>query len=122
MVAVLLIAGDHEPFTPLSEVVGNAAIVAPAQMAATGLNVGMMGGFTTIVSVVPAAHCPASGVKVYVVVAVLLIAGDHVPVIPFRELPGSGAILLPAQAGATAAKPGITAAFTVIVKEAVPAH
>ena len=35
------------------------------------------------------AHCPAVGVKVYVVVAWLLIAGLHVPVIPFRELVGS---------------------------------
>ena len=26
------------------------------------------------------AHCPDVGVKVYVVVAVLLMAGDHVPV------------------------------------------
>lgn len=117
-----MIAGDHEPLTPLSEVVGNAAIVAPLQTAATGLNVGMTGGFTTIVSVVPAAHCPASGVKVYVVVVVLLMAGDHVPVIPFRELPGSGAILLPEQAGATGAKLGMTGAFTVMVNELLTAH
>jgi hypothetical protein len=38
-------------------------------------------GFTVIDIVAEFAHCPVFGVKVYVVVAVLLIAGDHVPVI-----------------------------------------
>jgi hypothetical protein len=50
---------------------------------------------TVLVCVVP--HCPAVGVKVYVVDAVLLIAGDHVPEIPFIELVGSGGIVAPLQ-------------------------
>ena len=44
--------------------VGNAAIVAPEQTAATCVNVGLTIGFITIVMVVEVAHCPASGVKV----------------------------------------------------------
>jgi hypothetical protein len=48
-----------------------------------------------IICVVP--HCPAVGVKVYVVDTVLLIAGDHVPEIPFIELVGSGGIVAPLQ-------------------------
>jgi hypothetical protein len=42
-----------------------------------------------MVAVVP--HCPAAGVNVYVVapsVAVLMVAGAHVPVMPSREVPG----------------------------------
>ena len=44
----------------------------------------------TISKVVVVAHCPAPGVNVYVVVTVLLIAGNHVPVIAeaFVELNG----------------------------------
>ena len=34
------------------------------------------------------AHCPAVGVNVYVVVALLLIAGDHEPVIALFEVAG----------------------------------
>ena len=48
-----------------------------------------------IVCVVP--HCPAVGVKVYVVDDVLLIAGDQVPVILFVELVANGGIVAPLQ-------------------------
>ena len=57
-------AGDHEPVSPSLEVVGNAFNVPPEQIAATGVNVGVIFGLTTIVSVVVVAHCPAVGVKV----------------------------------------------------------
>ena len=40
---------------------------------------------TFMVMVVVVAHWPEFGVKVYVVVAVLLRAGDQVPVIPFVD-------------------------------------
>ena len=36
-------------------------------------------GFTVTVCCAVVAHCPADGVKVYVVVWVLFTAGDHVP-------------------------------------------
>ena len=62
--AVLSSAGDHEPVIPLFDVVGNAASVAPAQIGATALKVGVIFGLTVIVSVVVVAHCPAVGVKV----------------------------------------------------------
>ena len=44
---------------------------------------------TVTVIVVVVAHRPAVGVKVYVVVAVLLIAGDQVPVTPLLDVVGS---------------------------------
>ena len=40
-------------------------------------------------------HCPAVGVNVYSVVAVLLIAGDQLPVIPFVEVVGKAAMADP---------------------------
>ena len=43
----------------------------------------------TTVMVVVVAHWPVLGVKVYVVVVVLLIAGLQVPVIPFVEVVGN---------------------------------
>jgi hypothetical protein len=49
---------------PLLEVTGKAASVAPEQIGATALNVGVTLGLTTIVKVVANAHCPAVGVKV----------------------------------------------------------
>ena len=41
---------------PLVEVVGNAVRVAPEQIGATTVNVGVMFGFTVIVNVVVVAH------------------------------------------------------------------
>ena len=56
-------AGVHEPVIPLLDVVGNGFNVAPEQIGATAVNVGVMFGLTTIVSVAVVAHCPAVGVK-----------------------------------------------------------
>ena len=49
---------------PFSDVVGKADSVPPEQIAATGLNVGVIFGLTVIVSVAVVAHWPAVGVKV----------------------------------------------------------
>ena len=49
VVEVLLIAGDHVPVIPLFDVVGNAANVAPEQIAAACVNVGVVFGVTVIV-------------------------------------------------------------------------
>ena len=62
---------------------------------------------TLIVSVVVKAHCPGSGVNVYVVVAVLLSAGAQEPVMPSLETVGSGERLSPEQIGGTGAKVGV---------------
>jgi hypothetical protein len=55
-------------------------------------------------------------------VVVLLIAGDHVPVIPFVDVVGKAAITDPAHFGVTAANAGVTFGFTVITKVVVFAH
>ena len=48
-------AGDHVPVIPFSDGVGNAANTAPEQIAATGLNVGVITEFivTEVVAVTP---------------------------------------------------------------------
>ena len=57
-------AGDQRPVYPSSEVVGSAFNVPPGHIGATAVKVGVIFGFTVIVSVAVVAHCPAVGVKV----------------------------------------------------------
>ena len=104
------------------EVVGKAVKVTPEQIGATALKVGVTLGLTVIVNVVVVAHCPAVGVNVYVVVAVLSKAGVQVPVIPLLDVVGSVAKVAPAHIGATALKVGVIFGLTVIVNVAVVAH
>ena len=80
------------------------------------------GGSTVIVKVAVAAHWPVAGVKVYVVVVLLLSAGDHVPAILFRDVVGSGAKTVPAQMGATPLNAGVMLELTVMVNVVVVAH
>ena len=107
---------------PLLEVVGSGASVAPEHIGTIALNVGVTFVLTVIVKVAVVAHCPAAGVKVYVVVAVLFKAGAHVPVIPLLEVVGKAVSVAPEQIGATALNVGVTFGLTVIAKVAVVAH
>ena len=61
---VLSKVGAQVPVIPLLEVVGNGVSVAPEQIGATAVNVGVTFGLTVIVKVAVVAHCPAVGVKV----------------------------------------------------------
>ena len=56
VVAVLSKAGAQVPVMPLLDVVGSAVSVAPEQMGATALKVGVIFGLTVIVKVVVVAH------------------------------------------------------------------
>ena len=49
---------------PFKDVVGSGDNVAPEQIGATGLNVGVTLLLTVIVNVAVVAHCPAEGVNV----------------------------------------------------------
>ena len=49
---------------PSFDVSGNALNVAPEQIGATAVNVGVILGLTVIVNVAVVAHCPAVGVNV----------------------------------------------------------
>ena len=56
VVVVLSKAGVHVPVMPLLEVVGSAVKVAPEQIGATAVNVGVAVVVTEIVNVVVVAH------------------------------------------------------------------
>jgi hypothetical protein len=108
---------------PFVDVVGNVGATAPEQIGAMAAKVGVTFGLTATVNVVVDAHWPASGVKVYVPLAVLLTtAGDHVPVIPFVDVVGNVGATSPEQSGATDAKVGVTFGLTVTVNVVVDAH
>ena len=99
----------------LLEVVGSADKEEPAHIGATALNVGVIIGFTTIVSVVGIAHPPLAGVNVYVVlptVEVLIVAGNQVPVIPLFDVVGKGASTESLHTGPTVVNKGVTDVFT----------
>ena len=96
-VAVLIVAGLQVPVMPLLDVAGNVGAVLFWHSGPIAVNDGVICGSTTMVNVASIAHCPADGVNVYVVVpavAVLMVAGLHVPVMPFVEVAGNaGAVL-----------------------------
>ena len=56
------------------------------------------------------------------VVVLLTIAGDHVPVIPFKEVINKTGAVDPLQIAAIAANVGVTLALTVTVRVVVVAH
>ena len=70
------------------------------------------------------AHCPESGVNVYVVVAVLFNAGDQVPVtgIALVDDNGNACRAAPVHIDATEVNVGVTFWFTVIVNVVEFAH
>ena len=122
MVAVLSKAGDHVPVIPLLEVVGNADKLAPEQIEFTCVNIGNVDEPTEIVIFAIVAHSPVVGVKLYVVVAVLSKAGDHVPVIPLFEVVGNADKVTPEQIEFTCVKVGVGFGVTEIVIFAIVAH
>ena len=89
MADVLIIAGFHVPVIPLFDVVGSSGAVAFWHNGPICVNVGVICDEITISIVNTEAHCPASGVNVYVVVPitdVLTVAGLQVPVIPLFDV------------------------------------
>ena len=118
--AVLFGAGLHVPVIPSFEVVGSVKAV-PLQTGPTGSKVGVVCGVIVTVIVVVVAHWPAAGVNVYVVVAVLFIAGDHVPVMLFVEVPAKvkGD---PLQIGPSCVNVGVVCGVIVTVIVVVVAH
>ena len=73
LTVLLINAGAQLPVMPLSDVAGSIGATEPSHIAAIELKVGVMFGKTVISIVDSVAHCPASGVKVYVPLTVLLI-------------------------------------------------
>ena len=115
------------PVIPLSDAVGNAGTVPPAQIvsAVPKLNVGVIFGSTVTVNVVVVAHNPAVGVNVYVAEFWLLTdKGLHVPVIPFADVVGNIGTAPLSQIVKEVPKlnVGVILGFTVTVNVVVFAH
>jgi hypothetical protein len=124
---VLLInAGDQVPVIPLIDVAGNTGAAVPEQIGAIVAKVGVTPGIIVISSVVTAvAHCPAAGVKVYVVVpviVVLIVAGLQVPLIPLLDVAGNAGATEFTQSGPMIVNTGEICASITILIVAVLAH
>ena len=120
---MLTVAGDHVPLMPLLEVAGKTCAVPPLQIAANTVKLGVILGLMVCVRVAVVAHCPASGVKVYVPLAVLLtVAGNHVPLIELLEVVFNMGAVPPLQIATSAVKPGVILELMVCVRVAVVAH
>lgn len=124
--AVLLTtAGDQVPATPSLEVDGNVGAVDPSQNAGICVKAGVTGDPTVTLIVTACEHWPADGVNVYAVVpaeAVLIVAGDHVPVIPLFDVVAKAGGVEPTHCCGITAKVGVTVAFTVSDNVVVVAH
>jgi hypothetical protein len=121
---VLIVAGFQVPVIPLIDVVGKAPGAAPTQYGPNAVNVGVVVAFIVTLIVVVIAH-PEDGVKVYVVVPapeVLIVAGLHVPVIPFIDVVGKAPDAAPTQYGPRVVKVGVIPALTTTVIVVVDAH
>tara|TARA_A200000113_G_scaffold20941_1_gene18099 strand:- start:306 stop:782 length:477 start_codon:yes stop_codon:yes gene_type:complete len=73
---------DQEIEVPSPATTAFKFIISPVHAVKSAIGSMVGAGLTTTVVLVGKAHSPGSGVKVYEVVTVLSIAGDHVPDIP----------------------------------------
>jgi hypothetical protein len=120
VVVVLFIAGDQVPEIPLFETAARVKI-SPEHIGGTWVNTGVIRGSTVTVIMAVIAHWPIDGVNVYVVVAVLLIAGDQAPFIPLSD-DDAKVKEPPEHIGDTWVNIGVINGFTVTVIEAAVAH
>lgn len=89
------------------------------------MNVGVICGSTVILIDVVVAHCPADGVNVYdavPAVAVLMVAGLHVPVMPLVDVAGNDGAVEFWHSGPIAANVGVICGLMVTLNVAVVAH
>ena len=108
VVKVLINDGNQVPDIPSLEKAGNDGEDAAKHKGPMGAKVGICEVLTvTVIVAVEVQGCKAAlGVKVYIVVAKLLIAGDQVPEMPSLELFGR-LKLPPEQIGCTCVKVGV---------------
>ena len=88
---MFITAGTQVPEMPFSEIAGNTGGIEFSHSGPIAAKVGVISMSITISRVAVDAHCPKSGVKVYVVVPateVLISGGLQLPVIPLVEVAG----------------------------------
>lgn len=122
----MLAAASHVPVITgeLVDVVGKVGAGLPWQTAASGVKVGVIDGSTVMEIVVVTAHCPGSGVKVYVVVPAeaVLTAGDQFPVTVLSDVVGRFGAGSPWQTFAMGVNVGVMLVVTVRLIVVVVAH
>jgi hypothetical protein len=109
----------------LLEVVGNAGAVLFWQSGPICVNAGVICDVITTSMVVTEPHCPAFGVKVYVIVPmadVLMTAGLHVPVMPLVDVAGNAGAVLFWHSGPICVNVGVICVAITISIVAVMAH
>src|SRR4030095_11623860 len=106
----LIVAGLHVPVMPFVDDAGRAGAVLFWQSGPIWANAGVICVVITTSIVATDPHWPAAGVKVYVVVpvvAVLIVAGLHVPVMPLVDAAGRAGAVLFWQSGPIWANAGV---------------
>ena len=117
------VTGDQVPVIDSKDELAKTGAVAPEQIGAIAVKVGVVFGVTVTESVAVVAQSPAVGVKVYVPLVVLsTVAGDHVPVIDSNELDANTGAVAPEQIGAIAVNVGVVFGVTVTLKVVVVAQ
>jgi hypothetical protein len=109
-VSVLIVKGVHLPVIPLTDVEGRAGGIEPRHRGPIDSNTGVIEDETSIISLMVEAHCPSDGLNSYVVVPtddVLMIAGIHVPMMPFVDVKGRSGGAEPWQSGPIGLKIGV---------------
>jgi hypothetical protein len=120
---LLTIAGFQVPVIELVDVVGKTGRVEPEHIGAMAVKIGVIVGFTVTLKVVPIAHSPGLGVKLYIPEVVLLtIAGFQVPVIPLFDVGSKTGLIEPKHIGAIGVKLGVSIGLTVTFNIVVVAH
>lgn len=127
--AVLITAGSHVPVICglLSDFEGNTGGVVFWHSGPMGLKTGLISLAISMSMVNGLAHCPAVGVKVYEkmpLAAVLMVDGDHVPVMGglFSEDSGRSGAVVFWHSGPIGSNCGLILGFTVTVICVCRAH
>jgi hypothetical protein len=110
---------------PLLDIAGNTGATAFKHSGPMAVNTGVICASIVTFKVAVVAHCPAAGVKVYVVVPVadvLITAGLQVPVIPLADVNGSAGATEFKQSEPNGLKVGVTFGVTVISNVVGVAH
>ena len=122
VVVLSTVEGFQIPVYPSFDVDNKIGLVAPEHIGAIAIKLGTTNGFTVTVKPIDGAHCPASGVKIYVPVVVLSTnAGLQEPVIPLFDAEGKTGLVDPEHIGAIAVKTGVLI-VTVTLNDAFVTH
>ena len=125
MSVVLIVAGSQIPVMPLADAAGNRGGTEFWQSGPIAVNTGIISVAIVMFNIAGMAHCPVSGVKIYgavPAVAVLITAGNQLPVRSLAETSGRAGGVLLMQSGPTTANNGRISAVTSIAREVVMAH